>query len=187
MWSMRRSLDANRPARARSRSAAGGLSAIAMALVPRYYKFESISLQRRVRRTSALRRRLVPISYSIELRLEWPIVKNGGSTRCLYLDVRSYVGEPCASLPAVPPGRARTHRGNSRFSIQEGENLARDGLSAGGRWIRTIGPSRIGRRYSTLCHSTASSMGVLSVLTIRFGRRLLWRRSREQDGRPGPL
>ena len=30
MWSMRRSLDANRPARARSRSAAGGLSAIAM-------------------------------------------------------------------------------------------------------------------------------------------------------------
>src|SRR6516164_11713616 len=32
---------------------------------------------------------LVPISYSIELRLEWPIVKNGGSKRCLYLDVRS--------------------------------------------------------------------------------------------------
>jgi len=60
-----------------------------MALVPRYYKFESISLQRRVRRTSALRRRLVLTSYSIELRLEWPIVKNGGSTRCLYLDVRS--------------------------------------------------------------------------------------------------
>ena len=41
------------------------------------------------RRTSVLRRRLVPISYSIELRLEWPIVKNGGSRWCLYLDLRS--------------------------------------------------------------------------------------------------
>ena len=41
----------------------------------------------------------IQLSYSIELRLEWPIVKNGGSRRCLYLDVRSsalpfYVGTP---------------------------------------------------------------------------------------------
>ena len=60
-----------------------------VAYLTRNWQFESISLQRRVRRTSVLRCRLVPISYSIEPRLEWPIVKNGGSTRCLYLDVRS--------------------------------------------------------------------------------------------------
>jgi hypothetical protein len=41
----------------------------------------------------------IQLSYSIELRLEWPIVKNGGSRRCFYLDVRSsalpfYVGTP---------------------------------------------------------------------------------------------
>src|SRR6516164_5093097 len=32
-------------------------------------------------------------------------------------------------------------------------------------------PRGMGRRYSILRHSTASSMGVLSVLTIRFGPR----------------
>jgi hypothetical protein len=51
------------------------------------------------------------------------------------------VDEPCASLPAVPPGRARARRGNCRLFDTGRRNPARDGLFAGGRRIRTIGPS----------------------------------------------
>jgi hypothetical protein len=40
--------------------------------------------------------------------------------------------------------------------------------SLAARPIASIGPSGMGRRYSTLRRSTASSMGVLPVLTIRF-------------------
>src|SRR6516162_3992238 len=47
------------------------------------------------------------------------------------------VGEPCASLPAVPPGQAGAPRGNCRLFDTGTRNPARDGLSAGGRWIRT--------------------------------------------------
>src|SRR6516165_12032770 len=75
MWSMRRSLDANRPARARSRSAAGGLSAIAMALVPRYYKFESISLHRRVSELS------VPEQRSCSSRLKMKMARSVAAGR----------------------------------------------------------------------------------------------------------
>ena len=55
------------------------------------------------------------------------------------------VDEPCASLPAVPPGRARTHRGDCRLFDTGRRNAARDGLSAGGRWIRTSGCVRCKR------------------------------------------
>ena len=50
---------------------------------------------------------------------------------------RRDVDEPCASLPAAPPGRARARRGNCRLFDTGRRNLARDGLFAGGRWIRT--------------------------------------------------
>jgi len=46
------------------------------------------------------------------------------------------VDEPRASLPAVPPGRARARRGNCRLFDAARRNPARDGLSAGGRRIR---------------------------------------------------
>ena len=46
-------------------------------------------------------------------------------------------------------------------------------------------PRGMGRRYSILRHSTASSMGVLSVLTIRFGPRTAAVTYSEQDGRAG--
>jgi len=49
------------------------------------------------------------------------------------------VDEPCASLPAAPPGRARARRGNCRLFDTGRRNPARDGLSAGGSWIRTSG------------------------------------------------
>ena len=43
------------------------------------------------------------------------------------------VDEPCASLPAAPPGRARARRGNWRLFDTGRRNPARDGLSAGGQ------------------------------------------------------
>ena len=49
------------------------------------------------------------------------------------------VDEPWASLPAAPPGRARARRGNCRLFDTGRRNPARDGLSAGGSWIRTSG------------------------------------------------
>ena len=52
------------------------------------------------------------------------------------------VDEPCASLPAVPPGRARAHRGNCRLFDTGRRNLARDRLSAGGDWIRNFSSAR---------------------------------------------
>ena len=48
------------------------------------------------------------------------------------------VDEPYVSLPAVSPSRARTHRVNCRLFDTGRRNLAREGLSAGGRWIRTF-------------------------------------------------
>ena len=53
------------------------------------------------------------------------------------------VDEPGASLPAVPPGRARAPRGNCRLFDTGRRNPARDGLSAGGNRIRTIGPALV--------------------------------------------
>jgi hypothetical protein len=54
---------------------------------------------------------------------------------------RRDVDGPCASLPAVSPGRARAHRGNCRLFDTGRKNLVRDRLFAGGNRIRTIGPA----------------------------------------------
>ena len=78
------------------------------------------------------------------------------------------VNELCASLPAVPPGRARAHRGNCRLFDTGRKNLARDRLFAGGRWIRTFG--------------TAEDADVL-VVSVSRSRRLS---RRAKSGRGGP-
>src|SRR5262249_31295454 len=49
-------------------------------------------------------------------------------------------GQPCASLPTAPPAQRRTPTGNPRVSTRSGPVRARHGLSAGERWIRTVGP-----------------------------------------------
>jgi hypothetical protein len=49
--------------------------------------------------------------------------------------------EPCASLPAGPPGQCRAHRGNYRLFDTGRRDPARRGLSARGKWIRTISPA----------------------------------------------
>jgi hypothetical protein len=69
---------------------------------------------------------------------------------------RDVVG-PCASLPAVPPGRARAPRGNCRLFDKGKRNLARDGLFAGKRWIRALGPpwGRRMCRQTRVCHDQA--------------------------------
>jgi hypothetical protein len=52
-------------------------------------------------------------------------------------------GVPKFFLPRPRPHvRLRAGRPVSRYAGSEGCNPGRDGLSAGGRWIRTIGPSR---------------------------------------------
>ena len=68
------------------------------------------------------------------------------------------VDEPCASLPALPPRRARARRGNCRFFDTGTRNLARDGLSAGANEIRTVGPAGGHRR-----------LGRLSLAAVNFG------------------
>jgi hypothetical protein len=65
------------------------------------------------------------------------------------------VDEPCASLPTVPPNRARARRGNCRFFYTGKRNPARDGLFAGGNRIRTIGSAGEG--------PDASCVGSLSL------------------------
>jgi hypothetical protein len=48
---------------------------------------------------------------------------------------------PCASLPTSLSQQPRSPARTPGFSTYKGRVPARDGLSAGGRWIRTIGPA----------------------------------------------
>ena len=67
------------------------------------------------------------------------------------------LNEPGASLPAVPPGRARAPRGNCRLFDTGKRNPARDGLFAGGSWIRTVGSARDRLRFKALSLADLSS------------------------------
>src|SRR5262249_14711418 len=88
------------------------------------------------------------------------------------------VDEPCASLPAVPPRRARARRGNCRFFDTGKRNLARDGLSAGGSRIRTcMGLFPVKWCFSVYCQFfVRSGKGPLFIPspTIRFPERAEW-------------
>jgi len=80
------------------------------------------------------------------------------------------VHEHCASLPTVPPGRARACRGNCRLFDTGRRNVARDGLSAGAEWIRTFSSAldrqrfrgfvRVGPIYRRTGHLTSAGLGI---------------------------
>jgi hypothetical protein len=81
------------------------------------------------------------------------------------------VDGPCASLPAVPPRRARAPRGNCRLFDTERRNPARDGLSARGRWIRTSSTATTSRLLADLYAHNAPRQGS-SDQTVACLRRL---------------
>src|SRR6516162_1741495 len=54
--------------------------------------------------------------------------------------VRRHVAGLCPSLATAPPAMARTSAGNARVFDLGRPTPVRDGRSAGGRWIRTLGP-----------------------------------------------
>jgi hypothetical protein len=57
-------------------------------------------------------------------------------------------GKSCASLAIQPPSQPRTPARKAGVLDARKRLRERDGLSAGGRWIRTLGPPSEGQRFS---------------------------------------
>jgi hypothetical protein len=90
-------------------------------------------------------------------------------------------GKPCASLPTRSPSQPRTPSRKAGVLDLRKPMRERDGLSAGGNWIRTSGSARDSVRFSwSRCLASASSRrpaeGLRRAIEVSFYRCGRWPR-----------